>query len=176
MQSPIQNVADLSVGLLIVRLVAGLLMAGHGAQKLLGWFGGHGIAGTGAFFETIGFRPGRFFATVASLTEVASGLLVALGLLGPVGPALMLSVMIVAAVSVHWKNGLWAQAGGIEMALFYGTVAVGLALTGFGAYSLDAALGLDAHFTPAFTIAALALGLLGGVGNLLARRPLAAAA
>jgi putative oxidoreductase len=176
MQSSIQNFADLSAGLLLVRVVVGLLMAGHGAQKLLGWFGGHGIAGTGAFFETIGFRPGRLFATVAAVTEIVSGLLVALGLLGPIGPALMLSVMLVAAVSVHWKNGLWAQAGGIEMALFYGTLAGALALTGFGAYSLDAALGIDKLVTPTFTIVALIVALLGGVGNLLARRPVVAAA
>jgi putative oxidoreductase len=176
MHSSIQNLAGFSVGLLIVRLVVGLLMAGHGSQKLLGWFGGHGIAGTGAFLESLGFRPGRLFAITASVTEIVSGLLVALGFLGPIGPALMVSVMIVAAVSVHWKNGLWAQTGGIELALFYGAVAVALALTGFGAYSLDAALGIDRLVTPAFTIAALAVGFLGGVGNLLARRPVAATA
>jgi putative oxidoreductase len=176
MQTSILNIADPSVGLLAVRLVFGLLMAAHGSQKLLGWFGGHGLAGTGAFFETIGFRPGRFFATLASASEVVSGLLIALGLLGPIGPALMLSVMIVAAVSVHWKNGLWASAGGIELSLLYGTIAVALALTGFGAYSLDVALGLQPLYTPTLIIVALAIGLLGGVGNLLARRPVAVAA
>jgi putative oxidoreductase len=104
-----------------------------------------------------------------------SGLLVALGLLGPVGPALMLSVMIVAAVSVHWKNGLFATSNGIEVALFYGTAAVGLALIGFGRYSLDALLGLQSLYTPAWAFVALAIGIVGGVGNLLARRPVAAA-
>jgi putative oxidoreductase len=170
MQSSTLDFAGLSAGLLVVRLVAGLLMAGHGSQKLLGWFGGHGIAGTGPFFEVLGFRPGHFFATLAATTEVVSGLLVALGLLGPIGPALMLSVMIVAAVSVHLKNGLWAPSG-IELALLYGTVAVALALTGFGAYSLDAALGLRPLYTPTFVMVALAIGFVGGAGNLLARRP-----
>lgn len=88
----------------------------------------------------------------------------------------MFSVMIVAAVSVHWKNGLWAQTGGIEIALFYGTVAVALALTGFGAYSLDAALGLQSLYTPTLAVVALAIGFIGGVGNLLARKPVVAAA
>jgi putative oxidoreductase len=175
MHSTILDFATISAGLLVVRVVIGLLMAGHGTQKLLGWFGGHGIAGTGAFFETIGFRPGRFFAIVASATELISGVLVALGFLGPIGPALMLSVMIVAAVSVHWKNGLWAAAGGIEVALFYGTIAVALALIGFGSYSLDALLGLQSLYTPAFALSALAVGTIGGVGNLLARRPVVAA-
>jgi len=176
MHSSILDIAGISAGLLVVRLVAGLLMAAHGSQKLLGWFGGHGIAGTGMFFEQLGFRPGRLFATVASVTEIASGVLIALGLFGPLGPALMLSVMIVAAVSVHWKNGLFAQSNGIELALFYGTVAVALALIGFGTYSLDAAFGLQALYTPAIALAALAIGVIGGAANLLARRPVAAAA
>jgi putative oxidoreductase len=175
MHTSLLNVATLSAGLLLLRLVVGLLMAAHGSQKLFGWFGGHGIAGTGMFFESIGFRPGRLFAQVAATTELVSGLLVALGLFGPVGPALMLSVMIVAAGSVHWKNGLFATSNGIEVALFYGTVAFGLALMGFGRYSLDALLGLQSLYTPAWAFVALAIGILGGVGNLLARRPVAAA-
>ena len=175
MTNSLLDLATVSAGLLVVRLVVGLLMAAHGSQKLLGWFGGHGIAGTGMFLESIGFRPGHFFATLAAATEVVSGLLVALGLLGPVGPALMLSVMIVAAVTVHWKNGLFAASNGIELALFYGTVAAGLALIGFGRYSLDALLGLTSLYTPTWALVALAVGILGGVGNLLARRPVAAA-
>ena len=175
MHPSLLDFATLSAGLLVVRLVVGLFMAAHGSQKLFGWFGGHGIADTGMFFESIGFRPGRFFAPLAATTLLASGLLVALGLLGPVGPALMLSVMIVAAVSVHWKNGIFASSNGIEVALFYGTMAVGLALIGFGSYSLDALLGLQSLYTPTWAFVALAVGVLGGVGNLLARRPVVAA-
>src|SRR5205814_7539283 len=89
----------MDTGLLIARLVFGLLMAAHGAQKLFGWFGGHGLAGTAGFLESLGFRPGRVFATAASLAELAGGLLAALGLLGPIGPALIVSVMIVAAMT-----------------------------------------------------------------------------
>jgi len=163
-----------SIGLLIVRLTLGLLMAAHGSQKLLGWFGGHGLAGTAGFFDSLGFRPGRFFATLASGTEVVSGLLLALGLLGPVGPALMISVMIVAAVSMHLKNGLFAANGGIEVPLLYGVVAAGLLLTGPGQYSLDAVLGLGYLAPPMFAWAALAVGVIGGIMNLFARRPVAA--
>src|SRR5579862_446792 len=113
----------MDIALLVVRLI-GLGFAAHGAQKLFGWFGGYGIAGTGGFFESLGFRPGRLFAAAAALSEVIGGLLIALGLLGPVGPALVLAVMIVAAVSVHWHNGLFATANGIELPLLYGTMAV----------------------------------------------------
>src|ERR1041384_2479683 len=105
--------------LLLLRLVFGVVLAAHGAQKLFGWFGGYGIAGTGGFMESLGFRPGRLFATAAGFGEFASGVLIALGFLGPIGPALMLSVMIVAAVSVHLKGGLFAQNSGIEVPLLY---------------------------------------------------------
>jgi putative oxidoreductase len=162
-------------GILIARLVLGLLMAAHGAQKLLGWFGGHGIAGTAGFFEGLGFRPGKLFAVLASSTELASGLLVALGLLGPLGPAAMLAVMVVAAGSVHWKNGVFAMSNGIEVPLLYATGAAALALTGPGAYSLDGLLGLSAVSTPAMASGALALGLVGGAVNLALRRPTAPA-
>ena len=162
-------------GILIARLVLGLLMAAHGAQKLLGWFGGHGIAGTAGFFEGLGFRPGKLFAVLASSTELASGLLVALGLLGPLGPAAMVAVMVVAAGSVHWKNGVFAMSNGIEIPLLYATGAAALALTGPGAYSLDRLLGLSAVWTPAVASGALALGLVGGAFSLFLRRPAASA-
>ena len=160
----------MDAGLLLARMVFGLLMAAHGAQKLFGWFGGYGLTGTGGFFEQLGFRPGRLFAAAAGGTEVVAGLLVALGLLGPIGPALMISVMIVAAITVHWEHGLFAQNNGIEVPLLYATAALAIALTGYGAYSLDAALGLQSLFTPRVTLTILALGIVGGFANVALRR------
>src|SRR5262245_13034197 len=101
----------MDAGLLLARVVLGLLMACHGSQKLFGWFGGHGIAGTGGFFESLGFRPGRFFAAAAGTTEFTGGLLVASGLLGPLGPAMIVATMIVAMATVHWAHGVFAQNG-----------------------------------------------------------------
>ena len=160
----------MSAGLLLLRLVLGLYMAAHGAQKLFGWFDGHGLAGTSGLFEQIGFRPGRAFATAASTAEVVSGLLVALGLLGPIGPALMISVMIVAIGSVHWQHGLFSAKNGIELPLLFAAGALALALSGPGRFSLDALLGLEPLMTPQVVYAALAVGILGGVANLAVRR------
>jgi putative oxidoreductase len=159
----------MNAGLALARVVFGLLIAAHGSQKLFGWFGGYGLAAVGGFFESLGFRPGRFFALAASVAELTSGLLIALGLFGPIGPALMLSVMIVAAISVHWPNGLFATSNGIEVPLLYATAAVALALTGPGGYSLDAWLGLTPLWTPAIAWIALGIGAIGGVANLALR-------
>jgi putative oxidoreductase len=166
----VTEVTIMDAGLALARLVFGLVMAAHGSQKLFGWFGGYGLTAVSGMFEGLGFRPGRVFAAAASIAEVASGLLVALGFLGPIGPALMLSVMIVAAVSVHWPHGLFAADNGIEVPLLYATGAVALALAGFGRYSLDALFGLTPLWTPAITLGALAAGVIGGFANLAVRR------
>ena len=158
----------MDTGLLIARMVFGLLMAAHGTQKLFGWFGGYGLAGTAGFFEQLGFRPGRFFAATAAGTELAAGLLLAFGLLGPRGPALIIAVMVVAMATVHWQHGLFAATNGIEVPLLYSVAALALALTGPGAYSLDAALGLSWSSEVAWI--AIALGVIGGFANLAIRK------
>jgi putative oxidoreductase len=161
----------MDVGLLVLRGVAGLVLAGHGAQKLFGWFGGYGLIGTGGFFEGLGFRPGRLFAAAAGAAEFLGGLLIAVGLLGPVGPALVLATMIVAMISVHWQNGLFAMNNGIELPLLNAATAVSLTFTGSGAYSLDAAIGLTRFWTPELAWAALVIGVIGAVVNLAVRHP-----
>lgn len=153
-------------GLLLMRVVFGGLMAGHGAQKLFGWFGGYGLSGTGGFLESLGYRPGRLFAALAGGSELLGGLLLALGILGPVGPVLFIAVMVVAAGTVHLKNGLWAQNQGIELPLLYALAAAGLAFTGYGAYSLDRVLALDALWVTVPAWATISAGVVAGLANL----------
>jgi putative oxidoreductase len=163
------DLQTVSIGLLVVRVVVGLIMAAHGASKLWGWFGGHGLRGTGQFFEQMGFRPGVAFAAAASFSEIISGLLVAVGFLGPIGPALMISVMIVATITVHLGQGLFVPKG-IELPLLYGSAAFALALIGFGEYSLDALLGVAGSWSVGFTWIVLMLGVAGAFVNIAFRR------
>jgi putative oxidoreductase len=135
-------------------------MASHGAQKALGWFEGPGPDGAAKIMHGLGFRPGETYAAAASWNEIASGGLIALGLGGPIGPAMLLSTMIVAQASVHWKNGFFAQKGGIELGVLYASAALAFAATDYGAVSFDAALGLRGKLRdPLFTTLALAGGI-----------------
>ena len=155
-------------GLLVLRLIFGIVMAAHGAQKLFGWFGGYGLNGTGGYFESLGFRPGRFFAFAAGASELLGGLLTAAGLFGPVGPALVLATMIVAAIAVHWQGGLFAMTNGIELPLLYAAAAIAIGLTGPGALSLDALLRINTSL--AVNAAILTAAALGGFANLALRK------
>lgn len=133
---------SVDIGILTLRVLLGLAVAAHGAQKVFGWFGGYGLKGTGGFFEQLGFRPGVFFAAAAGLSELGGGVLLTLGFLTPFGAAAVLASMIVAMTSVHWKNGFFAMGNGIELPFLYAAGALALAFAGAGTYSLDALLGL----------------------------------
>lgn len=150
----------MNAALLFVRLIFGLGMAAHGSQKLFGWFGGGGIKGIGAFFESIGFRPGNVFALLAGLCEFAGGLLLALGFLDPIGNALMVSVMLTAILTFHSGHGFFTTNLGSELPLLYISGAVVVAFTGPGRYSLDHVLGLDSLLPQSVVWIALVLAVL----------------
>jgi putative oxidoreductase len=159
----------MDIGLLLLRLTVGLTLAAHGAQKLFGWFGGPGLDAIGPMFETLGFQPGRRHALMAGVVEVGGGLLLALGLITPLAAAIVLSVMLVAGVSVHVKNGFFLTSGGYEYTLVLGVAGLAVAFTGPGALSLDALLGFSV--SGAFWgVAALFVGLAGGALQLAQRR------
>lgn len=128
------------VGLLLLRMGTGGVLAAHGAQKLLGWFGGGGIEGTGKFMESVGYSPGEASAMAAGLAEAGGGTLLALGLATPAAGAAAAGAMA-GAGAVHVPNGFFAAEGGYEYAASLGLAAAGLAITGPGRLSLDHALG-----------------------------------
>jgi len=163
----------MALGLLILRLVVGLTMAAHGAQKLFGWFGGYGLQGTGGFLEKLGFVPGRRHALFVGTAEFMGGLLFALGLATPLGAMLIVSVMFVAVATVHLKNGYFNSSQGFEYNLTLAAVALSVAIIGAGPLSLDGALGIrDAGLV--WGLAALVAGILGGVVQLAGRKAPAA--
>jgi putative oxidoreductase len=159
----------MALGLLILRLVVGLTMAAHGAQKLFGWFGGYGLNGTGEFLEQLGFFPGRRTALLAGLTEFGGGLLLALGLATPLAAALIIGVMSIAIATVHLKHGFFNHNQGYEYNLTLAVVALSLVITGAGPVSLDAALRLQ-DSGPVWGLVALITGLSGAAIQLASRR------
>jgi putative oxidoreductase len=130
------------VGLLILRVVIGLYLAGHGAQKLFGWFEGSGMEKLTSGLGTMGLRPAPFWAFMAGISEFGGGVLTALGLLSPLGPLGIIAAMIMANIVSHRGKGLWAAKGGRELPLTYLAAALALAFTGPGVYALDPALGI----------------------------------
>ncbi|MFE5398147.1 DoxX family protein [Streptomyces sp. NPDC056568] len=161
------------LGLLLLRLGTGGVLAAHGAQKLLGWFGGGGIAGTGEAMEAMGYAPGRASATAAGLAEAGGGTLLALGLATPAAGAAAAGAMVGAA-AVHAPNGFFAMAGGYEYAASLGLTAAGLAVAGPGRFSLDHALGHAVNrnwmVPAAFAATAAATAVIVGARNKRVRR------
>ncbi|MEV7693282.1 DoxX family membrane protein [Microbacterium sp. NPDC089189] len=151
--------APLDVGLLILRVVLGLLLVGHASQKLLGLFRGKGIAGTAGLFEASGLRPGVPLVIAAGLTELGGAGLLVLGLATPLAVSMVLGAMAV-AISTLWSKGLWGHLGGYEVPFCYALMAFVLGVTGPGAFSLDAlAPWSGAHGLP-WALGALAVALL----------------
>jgi putative oxidoreductase len=127
--------------MILLRLVVGLALAAHGSQKLFGFFGGGGLAGTRKFFAGLGFRTPLAMAFVAGLSELGGGLLFAFGLLTPFAALALTVVMLNAIGTVHWKKGFFNSAGGYEYNLLILATAVAVTVTGPGRFSLDHALG-----------------------------------
>ena len=131
-------------GPLVLRLVVGATFVAHGAQKLFGVWGGGGLAGTGAYFDSLGLSPGYPLAVAVSLTEFAGGLLLLTGLLTSYVSILLVLTMAGAIWNVHLANGYfmnWGNTPGRGQGIEYNLVLVAallcLALTGPGALSIE---------------------------------------
>jgi putative oxidoreductase len=148
--------------LLVVRAVIGGLFVGHGAQKLFGWFGGHGPERTGQVFENVGVRPGRRNAIAAGTSEAVGGALLVAGLFTPLAGAALSGVMITAIRQVHGGKGPWVTEGGYEYNLVLLATIFALTEAGPGPISLDRALGSERCGTR-WAIAQLAAGAAGSV-------------
>ena len=154
----------MAYGILFLRVIVGLLLFAHGAQKLFGWFGGPGPRGTAGFFGSLGFKRRHTLpkALMAGVSE-ASGLLFALGFLTPFAALAIASVMVVAVGTVHWRNGLWVTNGGYEFNLVLWAVAIAVAASGPGRFSLDGAINWTEHLSGVWWgVGVLVVSLLGG--------------
>lgn len=158
----------MDTGLLVLRIVVGLLLVGHGTQKLFGWFGGGGLTGTAYNFRSVGYWPPRLMAGFAGVVELAGGAALAAGFMTPLAAAAVIGTMLNGAVAVHWRNGLWAIDNGYEYPLVIAAAAATLGFTGAGAASLDARLGLGGASIES-GVFAVGLGLVMGSAVLVSR-------
>jgi putative oxidoreductase len=154
----------MDIGLLLLRLVVGLTLAAHGAQKLFG-----GLEQASAGLEQVGFVPGRRSAILAGLAEAGGGLLLALGLATPAAASVVFGVMFVAGVSAHLKQGFFLSKGGYEYTLVLGLAGLSVAFTGPGRVSMDALAGVNLGGVR-WGLLALVLGLAAGGIQLAGRR------
>ncbi len=157
------------LAILILRLVVGLTIAAHGAQKLFGWFGGGGLAGTFKMMERLRLRPARFWALMAGLSEFGGGVLLTLGLLSPIGSLGVIAAMLMAIITAHWPR-FFNTNRGLEYPLVLLGAALAVAVSGPGKYSLDAWLGL-ALPAPLTLVAGLVLVVAGTILALATRLP-----
>jgi putative oxidoreductase len=157
----------MDTGLLILRIVVGLLLVGHGTRRLFGWFGGRGLVGTARYFESVGYWPPKFMTSFAISAEIVGGAALAAGFMTRLAAAVVIGAML-NAVAIHWRNGMWAADNGFEYPLVTAAAAATLAFTGAGTASLDARVGLGGASIEA-GLFAVALGLLAGTAFLISR-------
>lgn len=150
--------------LLGFRVVFGLVFAAHGWAKRK-----NGLAGTAGWFESIGMKPGALHAQLASLTEIISGVLIAVGFLTSFAAAAVVGVMVVAGYTVHRKQGFFIVKNGWEYTFMVALMAVAIAGLGPGDWSVDAGIDLaDTLNGWAGLGIAVVLGVVGGAAQILA--------
>ncbi|GCE47377.1 putative oxidoreductase [Thermosporothrix hazakensis] len=168
---------SIETGLFLLRVCFGLIIAAHGAQKLLGWFSGSGLKGTAQLLQKLGFKPAGFWALLGAGGEFGGGLLLVLGLLTPLAAAGVFAAMLMAVLKFHWSAGFWGTKGGYEYPLILGIISIILGLVGPGAYALDGALGLATVLPEltVFLVAAVLAIIVDVIGLVTSKQPAEAA-
>lgn len=131
-----RETGGVDAGLFVLRAVVGLLLAGHGAQKLFGWFGGTGLPEWERVLNGLGYDPAHWFALAHAIVELAAGAFLILGLLTPLAAAALIGVMV-NAIPTKLTAGFWIQDNGPEYEIVLLAVGITLAMTGAGMLSLD---------------------------------------
>jgi len=158
----LSSLDTVDTGLFLLRVLVGVTFSLHGFQKLFGWFGGGGLSGTAGWFRSLGFGDGRAAALMAGGGEIAGGLGLALGLLTPLAALAMIGTMTTAALVNRAEHGFWSVSKGWELNGYLIVVAASVAITGPGAYSLDALLGIDGWSGPEVGLVVTVVGVLLG--------------
>lgn len=158
----------MELGLLMLRLVLGALLFGHATQKIFGWFRGQGARNTAASFENWGLKPGLPFVILSGTCELIGAALIVFGAVIPLGATIIVGTMTV-AIAYNFPRGLWAHLGGFEVALVYALLAVVLALTGPGSWSIDELFGLTGFHGALWAAGAVVVGVLGAMGPIVLR-------
>lgn len=166
---------SVDAGLLVFRLLVGLVVAAHGAQKLFGWWDGPSLKGFTGWMNASGLKPAWLWGWMGALGEFGGGVLLALGLLNPIGPLGVIGAMAMAIMLVHWSKGFWSPKGGYEFPLVLLVSSAVLALVGPGAYSLDAVLGIALPNPLLFWVGIVAVVIVVAYGLSLARQQAAVA-
>jgi putative oxidoreductase len=161
----------MNLGILILRVVVGLVLTVHGSQKLFGWFGGSGIKGTVGMTQMLRLRPAGFWASMVIAGEFGGGLLLVVGLFSPLGPLGVAAAMLVASILVHRSKGFLAAKGGYEYPLTLLASAVAVGLSGPGRYSLDALL--STAIPGGAAVALTVLTVIAIIAAMVTRRPAA---
>ena len=161
------QITTLDLALLVIRVFVGITFMLHGGQKLFGWYGGGGLKGTSSMMQNLGVAHPGLLGWMATLSEAGGGLFVLIGLLTPLAAAVIISTMLVAISTVHWKNGFWNGKGGYEFNLSLIALAATLVLMGGGLVSVDYLLGVAVplNLLPAWAILIIALVPFGGIAT-----------
>jgi putative oxidoreductase len=162
---------SLSLGLLVLRLFSGLIIAAHGLQKLVPWSGGPGFTKMVGRLQQQGFKPAWFWTCLAVVGELGGGLSVVFGFLTPLGAAGVFGAMVIAVLKSHWKNGFWLVNQGYEYALLLLGLSISIGFAGPGSYSLDNLLGITLPTPQVFCVLAIIALLVDIIGIVMSRQP-----